>query len=97
MWSRPEVGERKQRADKHSGRHAFRERVKELGFELSDELNRLFDEFKALADKKKQLFDGDIEALVMRSGNDAARPWSLHSLRIRYRRRKLRGRLMQGV
>jgi len=68
---------------KHSGRHAFRERVKELGFELSDaELNRLFDEFKALADKKKQLFDGDIEALVMRSGNDAAGPWSLQSLSV---------------
>ena len=54
---------------KHSGRHAFRERVKELGFDVSDaELNQLFEEFKALADKKKELFDGDIEALVMRSG-----------------------------
>ncbi len=68
---------------KHSGRHAFRERVKELGFEVSaGELNRLFDEFKALADEKKELFDGDIEALVMRSGNEAAKPWSLQSLRV---------------
>src|SRR5678816_847096 len=68
---------------KHSGRHAFRERVKELGFEVGDaELNRLFDEFKALADKKKELFDGDIEALVMRSDNDAAGPWSLQSLSV---------------
>ena len=68
---------------KHSGRHAFRERVKELGFEVSDgELNRLFDEFKALADKKKELFDGDIEALVMRFGNEAAGPWSLQSLSV---------------
>src|SRR5688572_32251774 len=48
---------------KHSGRHAFRERVKELGFDVGDaELNQLFEEFKALADKKKELFDGDIEA-----------------------------------
>jgi 2-isopropylmalate synthase len=59
---------------KHSGRHAFRERVTELGFDVSDgELNQLFEEFKALADKKKELFDGDIEALIMRSGNDGTR------------------------
>jgi len=45
---------------KHSGRHAFRDRVKELGFELDEaEFNRVFEEFKALADKKKELFDGD--------------------------------------
>ena len=57
---------------KHSGRHAFRERVRELGFELDDtELNRVFDDFKALADKKKELFDGDIEALVLKIGNEA--------------------------
>jgi len=68
---------------KHSGRHAFRERVKELGFEVSDgDLNQLFEEFKALADKKKELFDGDIEALVMRSDGKAAGPWSLQSLRV---------------
>ena len=67
---------------KHSGRHAFRERVKELGFELDDvELNRVFEEFKALADKKKELFDGDIEALVLRAEGSAAGPWTLESLR----------------
>jgi len=66
---------------KHSGRHAFRERVKELGFELSDnELNRVFEEFKALADKKKELFDGDIEALVLKSEFGASGPWHLESL-----------------
>jgi 2-isopropylmalate synthase len=68
---------------KHSGRHAFRERVKELGFEVSDgELDQLFEEFKALADKKKELFDGDIEALVMRSDSEVAGPWSLQSLSV---------------
>src|SRR5437868_117835 len=67
---------------KHSGRHAFRERVKELGFDVSEgELTQRFGEFKALADKKKELFDGDIEALIMRSGSDAAGPWSLLNLR----------------
>ena len=53
---------------KHSGRHALRERVKELGFELDDvEFARVFEEFKALADKKKELYDGDIEALVLQA------------------------------
>jgi 2-isopropylmalate synthase len=68
---------------KHSGRHAFRERVKELGFDVTDgELNTLFEEFKALADKKKELFDGDIEALVMRAEHGADGPWTLRSLHI---------------
>ncbi len=60
---------------KHSGRHAFRDRVKQLGFELDEmELNRVFEEFKALADKKKELFDGDIEALVLRAEGSASGP-----------------------
>src|SRR5439155_7253931 len=50
---------------KHSGRHAFRERVTELGYTLNDEqLEHAFVKFKALADKKKEVFDEDIEALV---------------------------------
>ncbi|MBV8878188.1 MAG: 2-isopropylmalate synthase, partial [Gammaproteobacteria bacterium] len=66
---------------KHSGRHAFRERVQALGFELDEpELNRVFEEFKALADKKKELFDGDIEALVLRAEGSAAGPWQLLEL-----------------
>ena len=66
---------------KHSGRAALRERIKELGFELSDtELNRVFDDFKALADKKKELFDGDIEALVLKSEFGTTGPWHLEAL-----------------
>jgi 2-isopropylmalate synthase len=66
---------------KHSGRHAFRERVQALGFELDElELNRVFEEFKALADKKKELFDGDIEALVLRAEGSASGPWTLSEL-----------------
>jgi 2-isopropylmalate synthase len=50
---------------KHSGRNAFRTRLKELGFELSDqELNRAFLRFKELADKKKEITDWDLEAIV---------------------------------
>ena len=66
---------------KHSGRHAFRERVKELGFDLpEEELNRVFADFKALADKKKELFDGDIEALVLRTSGDGTGPWTIEAL-----------------
>ncbi len=50
---------------KHSGRHAFDERLKFLGFNLSKEdMNRAFSRFKALADKKKNVYDEDIEAIV---------------------------------
>ncbi len=50
---------------KHSGRHAFKTRLNEMGFELSeDELNKAFERFKRLADQKKEIFDEDIEALV---------------------------------
>jgi 2-isopropylmalate synthase len=66
---------------KHSGRHAFRERVKELGFELEEaELNRVFERFKALADRKKELFDGDIEALVLNLDTESGGPWFLEAL-----------------
>jgi len=50
---------------KHSGRHAFDERLKHLGFNLSKEdMNRAFVRFKELADKKKNVYDEDIEAVV---------------------------------
>jgi 2-isopropylmalate synthase len=50
---------------KHSGRNAFRTRLKELGFELSEaELNKAFIRFKDVADKKKEISDWDIEAIV---------------------------------
>jgi 2-isopropylmalate synthase len=50
---------------KHSGRHAFSQRLTELGYELSDEkINKTFKRFKDLADKKKEITDMDIEAIV---------------------------------
>ncbi|HEX2228491.1 MAG TPA: 2-isopropylmalate synthase [Candidatus Binatia bacterium] len=50
---------------KHSGRHAFDERLKHLGFNLATEdMNRAFRRFKELADKKKNVYDEDIEAIV---------------------------------
>jgi 2-isopropylmalate synthase len=50
---------------KHSGRHALRSRLKELGYDLSDEeLKLVFKKFKALADKKKHVVDEDLEVIV---------------------------------
>ena len=50
---------------KHSGKHAFSERLKELGYELTDDqIVDAFSRFKELCDKKKTVTDGDIEALV---------------------------------
>src|SRR5215212_10113100 len=66
---------------KHSGRHALRERVRHLGFELEEaEFSRVFEQFKSLADRKKELFDGDIEALVLKTEGSAPGPWSLSEL-----------------
>src|SRR5207247_10096118 len=50
---------------KHSGRHAFREKLKALGYELGQNaLNDAFQRFKDLADKKKHVTDDDLSALV---------------------------------
>lgn len=50
---------------KHSGRHALKERLKNLGYELADdEINSIFKKVKALADKKKEIYDEDLEAIV---------------------------------
>ena len=68
---------------KHSGRHAFRDRVRELGFDLDEfETNRAFQEFKKLADKKKDVYDGDIEAIIMNVDNVSAGPWTMLSLQV---------------
>ncbi|TYO99542.1 2-isopropylmalate synthase [Geothermobacter ehrlichii] len=50
---------------KHSGRHAFVARLKELGYDLDkDDIERAFVRFKTLADAKKEIFDEDIDAIV---------------------------------
>ena len=57
---------------KHSGRNAFRGRLIELGveFETEEELNSAFVRFKELADKKHEIFDEDLQALVTEEGQD---------------------------
>ena len=65
---------------KHSGRHAFRDRVVQLGFPLDDAaLQRAFDDFIVLADKKKEVFDSDILALIENRMADTVDRWKLVS------------------
>jgi 2-isopropylmalate synthase len=68
---------------KHSGRHAFRDRVAQLGYTLTDEqIEPVFAKFKALADKKKEVFDEDIEALVDEQLELSSRMWELAGLQV---------------
>ncbi len=67
--------------DRRSSPAALRERVRQLGFEPTDvEFQRVLDAFTALAARKRELFDGDIEALVLRAGRAADGPWRLVKL-----------------
>lgn len=68
---------------KHSGRHAFKARLKELGHLLSqEEINNLFEKFKRLADQKKDIFDEDLEALVSEATAKTPEVYSLIDLSI---------------
>ncbi len=67
---------------KTSGRHGLRERLEELGYELSDsELNGAFERFKALADKKHEISDDDLEAIVAEEAREVAAVYSLEYLK----------------
>ncbi len=68
---------------KHSGRHAFKERLLEMGYQLSDEeLQKAFGNFKDLADKKKEITNEDIEALVKDQARSVPERFSLDYLHI---------------
>jgi len=69
---------------KHSGRNAFRVRMSELGveFDSDDELNNAFSRFKALADKKHDIFDEDLQALVTEAQAEATEVIRLISLKV---------------
>jgi 2-isopropylmalate synthase len=68
---------------KHSGRHQFRQRLRELGFRLPDtEVDRLFGAFKELADRKKEVFDEDIAALVESEITRVPEMWRLVRLTV---------------
>ncbi len=66
---------------KHSGRHALRQRLVELGHDLDEEaMDRVFAGFKDLADRKSEIFDGDLEALVLGRDPENPGPWRIEHL-----------------
>ncbi len=68
---------------KHSGRHAFKDRLKQLGFSLNEkQLNKAFWRFKEIADKKKDIFDDDLRAIVEDEIRVAKPVWKLDSFEI---------------
>jgi 2-isopropylmalate synthase len=68
---------------KHSGRHAFKTRLKEMGYELSpDEIDAAFQKFKHLADQKKDIFNEDLEAIVSEEVSKIPEIYSLVDLSI---------------
>ncbi|MDR4463269.1 MAG: 2-isopropylmalate synthase [Nitrospira sp.] len=67
---------------KLSGRHAFRQRLEELGYKLSDEeVNHAFERFKKLADQKKEIFEEDLEVIVSEELSKMADRITLTALR----------------
>lgn len=71
---------------KHSGRHAFKEKIIDLGYNTSeDELNKVFKAFKSLADKKKEITDEDIFALMTEEkAGEAVKYYEVETLQVNY-------------
>ena len=68
---------------KHSGRHAFKKKIEDLGFSLSEEeINKAFERFKILADKKKEITDDDIRMLITNEIASAPEVYKLKKLQI---------------
>jgi len=68
---------------KTSGRHAFRERLAELGYSLSEEdFSRAFSAFKDLADKKKEVTDKDIESIVAEEKRTVSEVYHLDRIQV---------------
>jgi 2-isopropylmalate synthase len=68
---------------KHSGRHAFSKKLEALGFKLSEEeLNEAFMRFKKLADKKKDIYDEDILAIMNEASDKTPKVYELISLQL---------------
>ena len=68
---------------KHSGRHALKARLEQLGYTLSkEELNRAFSDFKELADKKKEVTDRDLESLVAEEMRTVSETYHLDQVQV---------------
>ncbi|MCG7409899.1 2-isopropylmalate synthase [Paenibacillus sp. ACRRX] len=70
---------------KHSGRHAFREKLQDLGYELEEEqVNAAFSKFKDLADKKKEVSDEDIRAFIEEKLVETREEFKLETIYVSY-------------
>jgi 2-isopropylmalate synthase len=69
---------------KHSGRHAFRKHLEELGYDdlSKEELNKAFERFKRIADKKKVVTDADIEAIITDEFYQPKEIWKLNYVHV---------------
>jgi 2-isopropylmalate synthase len=68
---------------KLSGRHAFRQRLEELGYKVTDEeLNKAFERFKRLADQKKEVFEEDLEVILSEELRTIPEIYKLKSLHV---------------
>ena len=68
---------------KHSGRHAFRERIRELGFKLSgDRLQKAYEDFIVLSDKKKHVYDDDLVAIMQQTLKESTGAYLLKYLHV---------------
>jgi 2-isopropylmalate synthase len=68
---------------KHSGRHAFRDRVTKLGYQVDDAtFQRIYDDCIALADKKKSIFDADIIAIIENRSQHVPETWKIQSFHV---------------
>ncbi len=68
---------------KHSGRHAFFQRLTELGYKLSkEELEKAFLQFKILADQKKEVFDEDLELIASEGSSEMEKTYTLEKLNV---------------
>lgn len=68
---------------KHSGRAALKDRLQELGYAVDDDtLQRVYDAFKTLADKKKEVYDEDLEAIVDSTLDAERKLWEIESFQV---------------
>jgi 2-isopropylmalate synthase len=68
---------------KHSGRAALADRAKAMGYTLTrEQIDRLFEQFKVLADRKKEIYDADIGALIEQQIHTITEKWTLDSYKV---------------
>ena len=70
---------------KHSGRHALKQRLQELGYDVADEaqMKQYFIKFKALADRKHDIYNADLHSLVQSHSVDEAAAYKLEDLQLK--------------